>query len=49
MTYDKELNLFSNQRKDQGRSKGDFITAQVSQREQEGNKKTLWLGKASLI
>lgn len=40
MTYDKELiNLFSNQKKDQGRSKGDLITAKVSHREQEENKK----------
>lgn len=40
MTFDKELiNLFSNQKKDEGRSKGDLITAQVSQREQEWNKK----------
>lgn len=49
MTYDKKLiNLFSNQKKDQGRSKGDLITTQLSQREQEGNKKNL-LGKKELF
>lgn len=40
MTFDKELiNLFGNQKKDEGRPKSDLITAQVSQREQERNKK----------
>lgn len=44
MTFDKELiNLFGNQKKDEGRPKSDLITAQVSQREQERNKKKMLL------
>lgn len=38
-SFVKELiNLFGNQKKDEGRPKSDLITAQVSEKEQEGNK-----------